>query len=305
LAIYDVYEKGRVAGLSHAEKHERATMSHNLAMLNCILINNNIQKYSKDTDNKAVKRVRIIQKPHTQQGPQKSKSTHNIRKSHTIKKKNEEEDNMLSLDLRPDDDGIEERYLHFLDLMKVRLAALKDTPLPQRDTPLPSRDTPLPKRDAPLPMRDTPLTKAQISPVPKSIESMNKAVQSSSSNVSSNVDEQIKLEKDPLRRRIEMTKTSTSRTTSSSDCRQERTSSSTSRDDADAIKQDVELAVRWERREIGGGRWRWERKETSTGSILSLAQPKGLPDGYEMKTTDQGQLYFLHVPTGNIANLFL
>lgn len=32
--------------------------------------------------------------------------------------------------------------------------------------------------------------------------------------------------------------------------------------------------------------------------IFSLSQPEGLPEGYEMKRTDQGQLYFLHVPTG-------
>ena len=32
--------------------------------------------------------------------------------------------------------------------------------------------------------------------------------------------------------------------------------------------------------------------------MLSLSQPEGLPDGYEMKRTDQGQLYFLHAPTG-------
>ena len=29
-----------------------------------------------------------------------------------------------------------------------------------------------------------------------------------------------------------------------------------------------------------------------------LAKPEGLPEGYEVRTTDQGQIYFLHVPTG-------
>ena len=31
-------------------------------------------------------------------------------------------------------------------------------------------------------------------------------------------------------------------------------------------------------------------------------QPEGLPDGYQLKTTDQGQIYFLHVPTGKELN---
>lgn len=29
-----------------------------------------------------------------------------------------------------------------------------------------------------------------------------------------------------------------------------------------------------------------------------MAKPEGLPDGYEVRTTEQGQIYFLHVPTG-------
>lgn len=33
-------------------------------------------------------------------------------------------------------------------------------------------------------------------------------------------------------------------------------------------------------------------------SALRLEQPQGLPEGYQMRATEQGQLYFLHAATG-------
>ena len=34
---------------------------------------------------------------------------------------------------------------------------------------------------------------------------------------------------------------------------------------------------------------------------VDIPKPEGLPEGYEVKTTDQGQIYFLHVPSGRFS----